>query len=229
MFAVLAAALSLAACGNDKQVVWRQKMIVAVETPEGVKSGASVIEVNVQIGQNPMFKNTEGSAVRWDITGEAVTVDLGGGKYLFALLTAPNYFGQPGRNAGYVFSDTAKKMVAQWVDEIADLPKGEAKALTADSYPLLVTFADINDPKSVAKLDPANLAAAFGPGHALKAITLEITKEKVSDGGVEQVLGWLCGLHKSRARLNGSTSVGIFDNELSNNLDTGDFQVGECS
>jgi hypothetical protein len=33
--------------------------------------------------------------------------------------------------------------------------------------PLLVTFADINDPASVQRVDPDDLAASFGPGYAL--------------------------------------------------------------
>jgi len=57
-------------------------------------------------------------------------------------------------------------------------------------YPLLVTFSDVDDPKSLQKLDPDNLAAIFGEGYKLKSITLEITDEPVTKGRVEQVLGW---------------------------------------
>ena len=57
-------------------------------------------------------------------------------------------------------------------------------------FPLLVTFTDIDDPKTVRKVDPNNLAATLGPGYALKSITLEITDEPVTKGKVEEVLGW---------------------------------------
>jgi hypothetical protein len=39
-------------------------------------------------------------------------------------------------------------------------------------YPLLVTFGDIADPKSVALVDPTNLAASFGPGVRLTSVML---------------------------------------------------------
>lgn len=61
----------------------------------------------------------------------------------------------------------------------------------AELYPLLVTFDDIADPTTARRVDPSDLASMFGPGYALKAITLEITDEKVSAGRVEAVLGWL--------------------------------------
>lgn len=41
------------------------------------------------------------------------------------------------------------------------------------------------------KVDPANLAAAFGPGVSLKRVMLEITDEAVTEGEVEKVLDWL--------------------------------------
>ncbi len=65
--------------------------------------------------------------------------------------------------------------------------------------------------------------------HRLTSITLEITDEPVTEDKVEQVLGWWCDLKKRRARLNGSNSIGISNNELSNNLGTGSFRIGECT
>ncbi|MDR4487070.1 MAG: hypothetical protein R3B83_06040 [Nitrospirales bacterium] len=56
---------------------------------------------------------------------------------------------------------------------------------------LLVTFTDLTDPTTVKKVDPENLAATLGPGVSLKRITLEITDEPVTEGKIEQVLGWL--------------------------------------
>jgi hypothetical protein len=57
-------------------------------------------------------------------------------------------------------------------------------------YPMLVTFEDVTDPKSVRLVDPADLATSFGAGYALRKITLEITREPVTKGVVEGVLGW---------------------------------------
>jgi hypothetical protein len=57
---------------------------------------------------------------------------------------------------------------------------------------MLVTFTDITDPKSVQRVDPANLAASFGPGVKLKRIVVETTSERVTTG-IQKRLGWLEG------------------------------------
>lgn len=41
-------------------------------------------------------------------------------------------------------------------------------------YPMLVTFDDITKPETVREVDPEDLAAVFGEGVRLKAVTLEI-------------------------------------------------------
>jgi hypothetical protein len=43
----------------------------------------------------------------------------------------------------------------------------------------------------VRRVDPNDLAASFGPGYRLNAITMTITDEPVTEGKVETVLGWL--------------------------------------
>jgi hypothetical protein len=62
-------------------------------------------------------------------------------------------------------------------------------ALPLEKAPRLVTFADINDPKTVTLVDPANLAATFGPGIALKRIWIAITNESITAGDMDRVLG----------------------------------------
>lgn len=55
---------------------------------------------------------------------------------------------------------------------------------------MLVTFEGIGDPTSVKQVEPGNLAANFGPGVRLKAITVEMTDDPVTSG-IEKRLGWL--------------------------------------
>ena len=55
----------------------------------------------------------------------------------------------------------------------------------------MVTFADIAAPTSVARMDPNDLAASFGEGVRLKALTLEITREGVTESVVDALLPWL--------------------------------------
>lgn len=54
---------------------------------------------------------------------------------------------------------------------------------------MLVTFDDITKPETVRRVNPADLAAVFGEGVQLKAVTLEITRDVVTEGRVEGVLG----------------------------------------
>jgi len=212
---VLPALAALSACQDTNS--WRQKLTVTVETPQGEVTGSSVVRVVSSFGQVPLSN----SEVGYKVTGEAAVVEIAPGRYLFALLgnsEAERFY----RALGYNYADRGEKL-----DRIARM-QGESRVLKPDNYPLLVTFADIADPKTVRRVEPDNLAASFGPGVRLKAITLEITDEKVTEGRVEGVLGWWCGYRKRGARLSGSTSIAISDNELSNNLGTGSFKIGDC-
>src|SRR3954468_17558514 len=56
----------------------KYRLTLAVETPDGVKSGAGVLSVHPDRGYS-----RKGST---QTNGDAVSVDLGGGKNLFALL-----------------------------------------------------------------------------------------------------------------------------------------------
>jgi hypothetical protein len=117
-------------------------------------------------------------------------VDLGQGRYLFALISGAE---QRGR---LLCSVTLAAKAAQQEQDVAVYDQLEASARRAAARlhrPLLVTFADINDPASVQRVDPDDLAASFGPGYALTTITLAITDEPVTKGRVEAVLPCLKG------------------------------------
>ena len=58
-------------------------------------------------------------------------------------------------------------------------------------YPNLVYFKDINNPETVAGARARDLERDFGPDIKLKSITLEMTKEPVTKGVVDQYLPWL--------------------------------------
>ncbi|MCC6780858.1 MAG: hypothetical protein IT537_30150 [Hyphomicrobiales bacterium] len=64
------------------------------------------------------------------------------------------------------------------------------RTLTADELPDLVTFADINDPKSVLWVDPHDLPASLGRDVEWKSITIEVTHEPVTTG-IMKKLSWL--------------------------------------
>ncbi|WP_417415418.1 hypothetical protein [Hoeflea sp.] len=100
-----------------------------------------------------------------------------------------------------------------------------SRELSPKQYPLLVTFADINDPASVALVDPDDLAASFGPGYALSSITLAITDEPVTKGRVEAVLGWLEAYENKQLDGDRYTKLSA-PNRFANSLNRLDFQRG---
>ena len=141
----------------------------------------------------------EGMGWNYSVTGEAVVVEVAPGRYLFALLKGPhaNYLGSvaPASIAGR----EGRVIDPVLFDEVRDKRDRAAGVITVPDYqyPMLVTFADISDPASVQLVDPDDLAASFGPGVRLKAVVLEVTREPVTEGKVEAVLGDLDSIGRS--------------------------------
>ena len=191
-------ALPLSACGSDDTAPdYRYRLTVEVDTAEGLKAGSSVIEVEqrlVRPGSSPA--NT---GVERRVRGEAVAVDLPGGKTLSALLRSDNNVNW----ASYVMQMLAphidSETFAQQLDNMLLLkgeivlartfpPVGHLKERSA--YPMLVTFGAPDDPTSVERVDPDDLAMTFGEGISLGRITVQITDEPVPTG-IEKRLEWL--------------------------------------
>lgn len=165
---------------------WGQKTVVTVMTPEGERSGSAVVQVSWKDGPDLL---ADAPHLKYEVRGEATVVDLGNGKYLFALIKGAE------RRGLAVFGGQTE--LPRFTNSLLPLVKataasrGESSEVPPIHRPLLVTFADITDPASVARVDPDDLAASFGEGYALSSITLAITDEKVTKGRVEAVLGWL--------------------------------------
>jgi hypothetical protein len=172
----IAAALPLAGCWGSTYE-WNQKLTLVVDTPEGEKSGAAVTSIFVRSGQMP----ASASAVSYKMNGEATVVEVAPGKYLFALLGDL----ETKELAARVWPGGGNDADTSWA---RNERRRESKVLPPKLYPMLVSFKDITDPKSVFEVKPDDIASAFGPGYALKSITLEITDEPVIEGVVEKVL-----------------------------------------
>ena len=59
-----------------------------------------------------------------------------------------------------------------------------------EDYPMLVTFRDLADPASVEAVNPADFASVFGPGYALRRITVQVTEENFAPS-LQERLRWL--------------------------------------
>ena len=177
LFRLLPLLLLLVLPGCRKEHQWHQATTVTVGTPAGERSGTAVVEITAWFGKVLLSANE----VEYRVRGEAVVVEVAPGKYLFALLGgSEERFYRAARDR---FEGMRR---GEWLGEIPG--QTEPVELTGKSVPLLVTFDDITDPKTVRRVEPSDLAASFGPGVALKSVTLEITDEAVTEGRVEEVL-----------------------------------------
>jgi hypothetical protein len=147
----------------------RYRLTVEVDTPEGVRSGSSVIEVaRSDVSWFPLVQNQYALRLR----GEAVFVDLGANRNVIALL------------AHGARADNVDQMVSLAVDAYGYRTRsdeawaGKVKmqgpvALKPPLIPTLVTFSDLSDPKTARGLQPDELPMVFGPGVTLRVARIE--------------------------------------------------------
>lgn len=191
------AAFAMSNSQDKNNYSWRYKMTVTIETPEGMISGSAVRLMGNDLAGSPLSQNGNPA----DVKGEAVVVDLGKRGVLFALISHQsdlefyNAFSVPGGKGG---------ATPEGIKYYASLPvgtKGTLNPKNPPGYPKLVTFTDMNDPKSVTEaqvwtrgddgyftLTNDRMEELFGKGVHLKDITLEITDEPVTWGKVDQYL-----------------------------------------
>lgn len=175
---------------NKDRYSWRQKLTITVETPAGEVSATSVSAIRWR----KHWIRWDGMGWSYDLTGEAVVVEVAPGRYLFALLKGAGTTEYMGSVAGASISGREGRVIdGALFDEVRDKRDRAAGVIKVPEgqYPLLVTFGDITDPASVKLVDPADLAASFGPGVRLKSVTLEVTDEAVTEGAVDAILTWL--------------------------------------
>jgi hypothetical protein len=196
---VVAASLLLNGCGLVKSYEpFRYRLTVEVDTPQGLRAGSSVIEVTAgEVG------TTLGGA-NATARGEAVAVDLPGGQTLFALLRGEDVtdfaagvmFGvSPVPKDGAPDKGIAAEVAAARKNKKLNVvprtypPFYSPNDPPISAYPMLVTFRDITDPKTVERVDPDNLAASFGPSVKLRQITVQLTEDAVTTG-IEKRFAW---------------------------------------
>ena len=200
---LLCVALALAGCG--RKISYRYKLTISLNTPDGVKTASVVNEITMV----QTIIKSEGTSDKLD--GEALYLDLGPGRRpLIALIngncaqTFCSYdFKNIRRNEQYwSYQDPFSMMVQLYGDEFADtwddvfkeyasFAKGRPPlVLRPRDLPLLVTFANINDPKSVLLVKSHDLAATLGPGISWRSITLQPTHEALTRS-IETKLPWL--------------------------------------
>lgn len=162
---------------------YRYRMTVEVEVDGKVHSGSSVIEVRLQ-KQPQIFVPVP--PVLPAVSGEAVFVDLGAGRSVIALLAS-------GPNASNV--DYPKYIVAthfRLSHSDRDLVQYSSLQgqweLPMQTLPTLVTFTDLNDPKTARVVRPEEFEAVFGRGVRFKRAFVEMTNDPVTRGIEKKML-----------------------------------------
>ncbi len=159
-------------------ISYRFRITIAVESPQGVISGASVLETST-VYQPSLLGATGGRFP--SLHGDAIFVDLGQGRHLIGLLAhGPRGEGVDGvmmlpvsafglRSSGVGRGQNFHEMAAA-------LPAGSNRQLRGADIPTLVTFANLADPASAKVVEPTDVgfASAFGPGFRLARVTLEM-------------------------------------------------------
>jgi hypothetical protein len=142
----------------------KYRLMVTVETPQGLRSASGVMEVHPDRGYS--------RGGRTQTRGDAVLVDLGGGKNLLALLAHPdksldldgiNYLALRAYNAAgqNVSFNQMSRMTG-------------AVPVTGALIPVLVSFSDLGDPGTARVVPPDDLEAVLGKGFHLQGVFAEV-------------------------------------------------------
>lgn len=199
---------------------FRYKLTAEVMTPDGLKTGSSVIEVSYS-SVHPLPNPGRWSADT--VTGEAVYVDLGGGKNLFVLLGVDRWDRHasptPGRQSyidgieGGNDSITEQQLGegslnALWLpvqvfklgrtvgeeremQRRADALIGQAPVeVPLINLPMVGTFADLSKPETFNTLLPAEINKVLGEGYVVQSVKMEITETQQASH-INKTLSWL--------------------------------------
>jgi hypothetical protein len=173
---LLAAALVLGLVGiaaflwsRERPVMSRFLITVEVETPEGIRTGSSVVTA----GYRGAGISSGGNRTVPRFSGEAVAIQLPGKPTLFALV---------GENeSGYGMSQLivsafggSNQFKAASIGEEVDLRR---HAALGSGWPRFVRFRNANDVTSVERIDPDHLEVSYGPAYAIRRIAVRKTKD----------------------------------------------------
>jgi hypothetical protein len=215
--ALVVISICLVGCGRSES--YRYKLTLAVNTPDGIKRSSSVTKWDFWEVSIPA------RGIPHRLRGEALYLDLGpSASPLIALLTSHLHEKRDGVVWDWSGGDLLTRLYGMpstdFMDDVARLARMRGpRRITPADLPDLVTFADVNDPKSVVEVNSKDLQATLGQNVTWNEITLEMTDEPVTKG-IELKLPWLNAYFQKNFRLDG-TAYGT-SNELANILSWND-------
>jgi hypothetical protein len=161
---VLLAALVIGDQIRINRPAHKYRLSIEVDTPGGIKSASGVMAVQPDRGYS-----RGGSTLT---KGDAVLVELGGGKKLIALLAHLDTSVElDGMNYVALRAYNAAGQKASFKDMST---MTGAVPVTGALIPILATFSDISNPATMRAVKSDGLPAAFGEGFGLRAISVEV-------------------------------------------------------
>ncbi|WP_299616031.1 hypothetical protein [uncultured Tateyamaria sp.] len=195
-----ALALSVAAC--SKTYDWKQRIRLVISTPDGEVIGEAV--QSVEIVYYRKWAQINGFARDYSQKGEAVAVELGNGRYVFALLAGASL-------AKEILPDLGK--TSRWPDAFREIEALNGTGphdldFFGRTAIRLVTFGDVTDPSSIQVLQKGELSELIGPGFAVARLQIEITSDPITLGKIDKILPWLESHGREHSNIKGKPSVG---------------------
>lgn len=157
--------------------VYRLRITVNVDTPRGLKTGSSVVEVWHR--SYPAWTTLGNNTGESRLTGEAVFVDLGSNRdgrpsNVVALLAR----GQRAEDVDF-YLVPGVALAPHWkhfrtVREVSELPVGTRAELQGNLIPTLVSFSNPSDSNTARVVSPSDFESVFGSGTRLRNLEIEI-------------------------------------------------------
>lgn len=179
--------LTLSPACSEEMPRYRYKMTVQISTPDGIREGSSVLEKRAQ--RRASFPGPEHGGVFGYVVGEAIRIDLGGGRAAYALLAEGN------STAGDDIVQNAiirQKILGNIRYNKIEYPTLSSKissanykiSLEKEFYPLTVLFLDEKNPYTMENIKNNKYE------YKLTNVIIESTKEKITHK-IENNIPWI--------------------------------------
>jgi hypothetical protein len=194
--------LLVAACGDGKPAEegvkhdqwgtyysWRMKLTIDVQTADGVRSGSSVIAFRKY---QPDFDKpgiSPHAASKSHLDGEAVHVDLGQGRHLFAIMRMETW-----RKAFGEFDKLLETALEERLGRVPGFKElretKERYALKSDALPEMVRFSNLHASSSYEFVSAQKMSDVFGADVKFLGAWIEATTDPITEK-ITKTLPWL--------------------------------------
>lgn len=176
---------------------FRYKLTLIVDTPEGRRTGSSVVEFQSHI--SPAFPGPEARGFRSHIMGEAAAVEIKPGVYVFSTFQWRCRYSQVEAMLMDSFSDQLppeiksgkyEEMITSIKARVRALARAKGvRAVRPKFYPMVVTFSDRSKLESLVPTVDTDIGKIY-PGHKLVGMSVQIVDEPVTRR-LAPILPWL--------------------------------------